>query len=166
MIIQHAIQSALPTYSNSDSHLDDNSDMTPQPTKSKANHVPKALNNISHAVSKGWSKVGECHTMDLHKQFDEWVCICTREQSITILTSTYSTMTLLQTSMSRLRASLSASHLDIPLIAPKICVPDLSSSSGSLKTASHLGSMRPNQHLCYGFITNAQGTVTMLQMQM
>ncbi|KZP10645.1 hypothetical protein FIBSPDRAFT_962953 [Athelia psychrophila] len=72
MIIQHAIQSALPTYSNSDSHLDDNSDMTPQPTKSKANHVPKALNNISHAVSKGWSKVGECHTMDLHKQFDEW----------------------------------------------------------------------------------------------
>ncbi|KZP15732.1 hypothetical protein FIBSPDRAFT_958571 [Athelia psychrophila] len=72
MIVQHALQTALPTYTNSYSRLDDDTDTSVEDSDPPARARPHTkLNNISHQQSKGWTKVGVCHTMELHRKFDE-----------------------------------------------------------------------------------------------
>lgn len=76
MIVQHALQTALPTYTNSYSRLDDDTDTSVEDSDPPARARPHTkLNNISHQQSKGWTKVGVCHTMELHRKFDELVSI-------------------------------------------------------------------------------------------
>lgn len=76
MIVQHAIQTALPTYTNSYSRLDDDTDTSVEDSDPPARARPHTkLNNILHQQPKGWTKIGVCHTMELHRKFDELASI-------------------------------------------------------------------------------------------